>query len=206
MFGCSRLLKLSENQKTDHNHPPSDQDVKSKLFMAHINEKVSNCLYLVPALYNSEIIQFHIREWNDNTRAIIEKIPMYTSCKSSLYCNHHNNIPQQPRNRNDIDLQGECTAGVDFLLSTNGDNNKILLFDTSDNINYVSQPGRHNKWGPDLQFYASSVPFKLIYTIHALIDREMYPHLCISARQIPDQIQKPVLYSETNSQRQQNTL
>ena len=93
---------LVTNFPKEHNHPPSNSDIKSKLFMAHIQERARNSLEPLPTLYDSEIIQFHTREWSDETQEVVEKIPTFTGCKSSLYRSRNKVLPQQPRLRREI--------------------------------------------------------------------------------------------------------
>ena len=106
----------------DHNHPPSDADVKSKLFMAHIKEKVRNCLNPIPTLYEDEIVQLRTREWDDDTQKVVEKITTFIGCKSSLYRDRNKDVPQQPKNRQGIDLQNEWRE------TTAGTSNQHLFF------------------------------------------------------------------------------
>ncbi|VDH96256.1 Hypothetical predicted protein [Mytilus galloprovincialis] len=100
----------------------------------------------------------------------------WKSCKSSLYRQRNTELPRQPATRQDIDLQGEWreTSGQNFVLSEDGDINKILVFGTSDNLRHLSQA---NTIFADGTFYASPVLFKQLYTIHALIEEEMYPSI-----------------------------
>ncbi|XP_071150903.1 uncharacterized protein [Mytilus edulis] len=176
---CAGTVNTTDNLVTrfprDHNHPPSHADIKAKQFLSHLSEKARSCLDPLPTLYDSEIIQFQCREWDEDIRQIVEKIPTFTACKSSLYRQRNTELPRQPATRQDIDLQGEwreTSTGQNFVLSEDGDINKILVFGTSDNLRHLSQA---NTIFADGTFYASPVLFKQLYTIHALIEEEMYP-------------------------------
>ena len=109
---CPGTVNTSDNMVTsfpkDHNHPPSPSDIKAKLFLSHIKERARNCLDPLPTLYDSEIIQFRTREWDDDTRQIVEKIPTFVACKNSLYRQRNTELPQQPATRHDIVLPAEC--------------------------------------------------------------------------------------------------
>ncbi|CAC5403592.1 unnamed protein product [Mytilus coruscus] len=82
---CPGTVNTTDNLVTrfprDHNHPPSHADIKAKLFLSHLSEKARSCLDPLPTLYDSEIIQFRCREWDEDTRQIVEKIPTFTACK-----------------------------------------------------------------------------------------------------------------------------
>ncbi|CAC5356273.1 unnamed protein product [Mytilus coruscus] len=176
---CPGTVNTTDNLVTrfprDHNHPPSHADIKAKLFLSHLSEKARSCLDSLPTLYDSEIIQFRCREWDEDTRQIVEKIPTFTACKSSLYRQRNTELPRQPATRQNIDLQAEwreTSTGQNFVLSEDGDINKILVFGTSDNLRHLSQA---NTIFADGTFYASPLLFKQLYIIHALIEEEMYP-------------------------------
>ncbi|VDI75107.1 Hypothetical predicted protein [Mytilus galloprovincialis] len=91
----------------DQNHPPSHAYIKAKLSMSHLPEKAHFCLDPLPTLCDSEILQFRCREWDENTRQIVEKIPTFTVCKSSLYRQRNTELHRQPATRQNIDLQTE---------------------------------------------------------------------------------------------------
>ncbi|CAC5397301.1 unnamed protein product [Mytilus coruscus] len=138
---CPGTVNTTDNLVTgfprDHNHPPSHADIKAMLFLSHLSEKARSCLDPLPTLYDSEIIQFRCREWDENTRQIVENIPTFTACKSSLYRQRNTELSRQPATRQNIDLQAEwreTSTGQNFVLSEDGDINKILVFGTSDNL------------------------------------------------------------------------
>ncbi|CAC5403052.1 unnamed protein product [Mytilus coruscus] len=137
---CPGTVNTTDNLVTifprDHNHPPSHADIKAKLVLSHLSEKARSCLDPLPTLYDSEIIQFRCREWDEDTRQIVEKIPTFTACKSSLYRQRNTELPRQPATRQNIDLQAEwreTSTGQNFVLSEDGDINKILVFGLEDN-------------------------------------------------------------------------
>ncbi|CAG2221852.1 unnamed protein product [Mytilus edulis] len=91
----------------DQNHPPSHAYIKAKLFMSHLPEKAHSCLDPLPTLYDSEILQFRCREWDEDPKQIVEKIPTSTACKSSLYRQRNTELHRQTATRQNIDVQTE---------------------------------------------------------------------------------------------------
>ena len=143
--------------------------------MAHIKERERTSLDPLPTLYDNENIQFRSMEWDDDTQQIVEKIPTFVSCKSSLYRKRNTELPPQPATGQAIDLQGEwreTTTGNNFLLSENGDQNKFMVFGTANNLRHISNS---DTIFADGTFYANPILFKQLYTIHAFIEGEMYP-------------------------------
>ena len=87
--------------------------------------------------------------------SIVEKIPTFPACKFSFYRQCNSKLQQQPATLQNINLQGEWT-------------------ETFVNLRHLSQADTiFAVW----TFYASAVLFNQLYTIHALIDGEMYPYI-----------------------------
>jgi hypothetical protein len=49
----------------DHNHPPARADIDAKKFLVTVGERACKTLDPLPNLYDSEIIKFRNREWDD---------------------------------------------------------------------------------------------------------------------------------------------
>ena len=176
---CPGTANTKDNVVTrfpvDHNHPPSRADIDAKKFLGTMREKARKTLDPLPDLYDNELVQLRNREWDNHTQEVVEKIPTFVGTKSSLYRERLRELPPLPATRNAINLQDkwrETTTGDQFLLADDGDNNKILVFGTADNLRHLSNA---NTIFGDGTFYASPVLFKQLYTLHALIDNDMYP-------------------------------
>lgn len=90
---------------------PSPSEINAKHFMAHIKEKARTWLDPLPTLYDNEINQFRSRKWNDDTRQIVEKIPIFalensTKWDSSIMPPMENG---RPANSNTITLTQDWT-------------------------------------------------------------------------------------------------
>lgn len=90
---------------------PSPSEINAKHFMAHIKENARTWLDPLPTLYDNEINQFRSRKWNDDTRQIVEKIPIFaiensTKWDSSIMPPMENG---RPANSNTITLTQDWT-------------------------------------------------------------------------------------------------
>jgi hypothetical protein len=54
----------------DHNHPPARADIDAKKFLVTVGESACKTLDPLPNLYDSEIIKFRNREWDDYTQSL----------------------------------------------------------------------------------------------------------------------------------------
>ncbi|KAJ8315465.1 hypothetical protein KUTeg_007615 [Tegillarca granosa] len=99
---------------------------------------------------------------------MVEQLPTFHSCKTSLYHQRSKHLPQLPVLRNELVIQDECsetTAGEQLLICDDGHDDKIFIFGTVDNL-------RHLAAAPtvyaDGTFYTCPRVFtQLTYTIHA---------------------------------------
>ncbi|VDI24233.1 Hypothetical predicted protein [Mytilus galloprovincialis] len=108
----------------DQNHPPSHADIKAKLFMLHLPEKARSCLDPLPTLYDNEILQFRYREWEEDTRQIVEKIPTSTAvnphCIVNAILNYLGSPP--PDKTSTYKQNGEKLQQVIMISTTQGGN------------------------------------------------------------------------------------
>jgi len=100
---CPGTVNTKDNLVTrlhkNHNHPHAPSEINAEKFMAHIKERERTSLDPLPTLYDNENIQFRSMEWDDDTQQIVEKIPTFVSCKSSLYRKRNTELPPQPATR-----------------------------------------------------------------------------------------------------------
>lgn len=81
--------------------------------------------------------------------------------------------PTLPKVRQDVTLDGkwtETTAGDKFLLADDGEENRIIVFATLENLMELS---RADIWYVDGTFYSSPSYFYQMYTIHGMVDGYM---------------------------------
>lgn len=83
--------------------------------------------------------------------------------------------PPLPASRRDLDIPDAfqmTEADQQFLLINDGHDDKILAFATDDNLRYLCEA---DVIYGDGTFYASPRLFHQIYTIHAIVDGQMFP-------------------------------
>ncbi|CAG2228015.1 unnamed protein product [Mytilus edulis] len=89
-------------------------------------------------------------------------------------------IPHLPTSLLNIDLQDEwtqTTAAERFLLINDGTFDKILVFATDSNLQHLANNDNNTIYA-DGTFYTCPSIFEQLYTLHALIDGEMFPLFC----------------------------
>ncbi|KAJ8320904.1 hypothetical protein KUTeg_002491 [Tegillarca granosa] len=67
----------------------------------------------------------------------VAMIPTFDGCRGGLYYQRRKPLPALPMTRHDINIPEEfrcTTANEEFLLADDGDNEKILLVSTHDNL------------------------------------------------------------------------
>lgn len=109
------------------------------------------------------------------TIADVSQVPTFNSLRSALYRFRSHERPALPRQRSDIDLPDiytKTTAGDNFLLASEGEHDKILVFTTDENIRHLS---RAKVLYCDGTFDKCPAIFGQLYTIHAFIENKMFP-------------------------------
>ncbi|XP_063435973.1 uncharacterized protein LOC134716888 [Mytilus trossulus] len=108
---------------------------------------------------------------------MVEQLPTFPSLKSSLNRQRKDLIQHLPTSLLNIDLQNEWTetkAAERFLLINNGTYDKIVVFAPDNNIQHLAN-NNNNTIYADGTFYTCPPIFEQLYTLHALIDGEMFP-------------------------------
>ncbi|XP_060082120.1 uncharacterized protein LOC132561410 [Ylistrum balloti] len=144
--------------------------------MNSIKKRCREELKAVPAIYDEEIAHLQTLDWTDDKRQMVEQIPTYPSCKTSLYHSRAKLLPKLPTSVADITLENEWTltnTGDQFVLfDDNRDNTRILAFATTSNLEILSTA---TTLYCDGTFYTCPRFFSQLYTNHAMIDNQMYP-------------------------------
>ncbi|CAG2196462.1 unnamed protein product [Mytilus edulis] len=160
-----------------HNHPPNPAKLEVTKVLQHIKKRCRAETTPVPAIYKQEIAKLRTPEWNDDTQRMVEQLPTFPSLKSSLYRQREDLIPHLPTSLLNIDLQDEwtqTTAAERFLLINDGTFDKILVFATDSNLQHLANNDNNTIYA-DGTFYTCPSIFEQLYTLHALIDGEMFP-------------------------------
>jgi hypothetical protein len=94
----------------------------------------------------------------------------------SLYRSRNKETPKLPITRTDIQLEGKWTqtlAHEQFLLV---DADKILMFTTARNLTNLVSADIIYGGGT---FYTSPTQFTQFYTLHAMVEDVLYPHVFV---------------------------
>ena len=108
---------------------------------------------------------------------MVEQLPTFPSLKSSLYRQREYLIPRLPTSLLDIDLQDEwtqTTADDRFLLINDGTYDIILVFTTDNNLQLLANNDNNTIYA-DGTFDTCPPLFTQLYTLHALVDGEIFP-------------------------------
>ncbi|XP_060078201.1 uncharacterized protein LOC132557697 [Ylistrum balloti] len=158
-----------------HNHPGDHASIVAKEIMNCITDRCQKEIRPIPTIYSEELCKLRDNEWDEETRTVVEKIPTFNSKKSQLYRARRKLTPKLPTTTQDIDLEGrwtETNTGERFLHIDDGDQNRILVFATSEDLAELATADRIYCDGT---FYTCPNIFHQIYTIHIEIDGSMYP-------------------------------
>ncbi|XP_071109021.1 uncharacterized protein [Haliotis cracherodii] len=102
-------------------------------------------------------------------------LPSYPSMSSALYRHRRKNIPALPQTRAEVQLEGDWTETTDsrpFLLFTDGDANKIVVFSTHDQLQALQSADTVYMDGT---FTSCLDLWNQVYMIHARSGSCMYP-------------------------------
>ena len=70
-----------------------------------------------------------------NSADVMAQLPSLESFRFSLYRARHENTPSLPSHRRDVSL---TQSGEDFLIVDDGDDDKILIFATEENLRHMA--------------------------------------------------------------------
>ena len=68
-----------------HNHQANQSKIEVIKIMQTMKQRAKNEVTPIQAIYEEELVKLRTPEWNDDdTRQIVEQLPTYYSCKTSL--------------------------------------------------------------------------------------------------------------------------
>ena len=86
--------------------------------------------------------QLQVLSQGENSADVLAQLPSLESIRSCLYRSRHEHTPTLPIHRRDVSLSGRYTktcSGEDFLLVDDGNDNKIMIFATEENLQLMSE-------------------------------------------------------------------
>ncbi|CAG2184746.1 unnamed protein product [Mytilus edulis] len=165
-----------------HNHQANQSKIEVIKIMQTMKQRAKNEVTPIQAIYEEELVKLRTPEWNDDTKQIVEQLPTYYSCKTSLYHQRALDRPVLPKTTIDIDLQDEwclTTTRQQFLLPSDNIYPPMLIFSTTNNLTHLAAA---NTIFCDGTFYSCPTLFHQLYTVHAMIDGSMFPLVFVSPR------------------------
>ncbi|KAJ8298322.1 hypothetical protein KUTeg_024853 [Tegillarca granosa] len=126
------------SKKSLLSQPP---EAEAAVFLGNIEKRCRDEVEPLPSIYEEEISRLRGDTWNDDMRETVSKIPTFDGCRGGLYYQRSKSLPVLPQTRDEIDLPEDfkiTTANEEFLLADDGDNDRILLFSTNDNLTHLA--------------------------------------------------------------------
>ncbi|XP_060086051.1 uncharacterized protein LOC132565428 [Ylistrum balloti] len=162
--------------RQEHNHPADHAEVVAQQIRNSITKRCLEEVRPIPAIYEEELRKLRDEEWDEDCKAVVQRLPTFNTAKSSLYRARRKETPVLPKTLSDIRLEGKWTETSTrdrFLLFDDGDQqNRIIAFATTENLRYLSTA---DTFYCDGTFYTWPSLFHQIYSIHVVIDGRMTP-------------------------------
>ena len=159
-----------------HNHPNHQTKLKVDSVLKSIKKR--RCreeTTPIPTIYDQEVSKLRNPEWNEDALKVVEQLPTFESSRGSFYNERAKIIPILPATRSDIILEGQwtlTTANQRFLIADDGNDERILIFSTQQNLTHFT--AADIIYG-DGTFYTCPDVFTQLYTFHTYVDGTMYP-------------------------------
>ena len=151
---------------TAHIHPPVENADHTRL-LCRLRQRVQTDISTVQQIYNDEL--------NQVDQVTAATMPSFASVQASLYRHRAKAIPPVPTTRAAVDLQEPWTKtqdGRDFLCVNDGDDDKILVFASTEMLDIMSEA---STLFMDGTFFVCPSLWLQVYIVHCLVDNKMYP-------------------------------
>ena len=158
-----------------HIHEPDNFHIETDDVMQKMRKRCRKETTPIPTIYKEEVSALRNRDWNEQSVELVKRIKTFEGCKSQFYRERSKDRPVLPKRRQDIRLEGEWTetsAGEQFLLIDEGEENRMLVFATQTNLEHLCNA---RTIYADGTFYTCPGLFYQLYTWHCFIDGQMYP-------------------------------
>ena len=124
--------------RKEHDHPPNQAQTTTQLAIAGMSKRAREESSSINVIYDD---QLEVLSQEQNCADVLAQLPSLESIRSSLYRVRHENTPILPTHRRDVSLSPRFTktqSGEDFLLVNDGNDDKILIFATEENLRLMS--------------------------------------------------------------------
>ncbi|XP_046575249.1 uncharacterized protein LOC124283263 [Haliotis rubra] len=161
---CSTVGDFFRTQ-TEHNHAPDDGP--KQRFVSELRKRAREETTQMQTLYTEQLAV----EEEDN----LHVLPSFTSVRSSLYRHRRKTMPALPTTLREVDLEDswtETSNGRRFLLLSDGEQDKILVFSTTEQLQVLQTADTIYMDGT---FTACPELWDQVYIIHARCNSVSYP-------------------------------
>lgn len=173
---CKAQVKVTPaddfiGELNEHTHPPSQTQVEVKKIKAGIKRRALTSHDTCQQILGAEL--------QNVSQSAAVNLPQLNNIKRNIRAQRKDqNVPPNPLRREDIPVIPQrfqvTNAGDQFLFfdSGFGDVNRVIIFATLEGIRYL---GTNEHWFMDGTFKLCPEIFYQIYTIHALINNQVFP-------------------------------
>ncbi len=129
---------LSVVVRNEHDHPPNPAEITTQVAIAGMRKRARDESTSINVIYDD---QLEVISQEQNSADVLAQLPSLESIRSSLYRARHEDTPILPTLRRDVSLStrfSNTRSGEDFLLVDDGDDDKIMIFATEENLRLLS--------------------------------------------------------------------
>ncbi|CAC5414304.1 unnamed protein product [Mytilus coruscus] len=115
------LKRIPVDIRDQHKQPSDPVQLNVDQVLKRMKERCIAESNPVPTIYEDELVKLRNRDWDNDSERLVQRIPTFTTCKTSLYNQRSKTIPQLPSSRQEINLEGkwrETTTSYSLLMET----------------------------------------------------------------------------------------
>ena len=173
---CSGSVTTQEDivisARDTHNHPVDTAELEAHKITAALKCKARETIQPIPTLYLNEVHQVASRP---DMQEVAAKLPPFKSMRASLYRERRKRLPAMPQTRDQVHFEDEwaqTTNGKRFLLAEDGNEKRIVIFATDDNLKHLAEA---DTVFVDGTFHTCPELFYQIFTVHAFKNGQQFP-------------------------------
>ncbi|OWF53655.1 hypothetical protein KP79_PYT25464 [Mizuhopecten yessoensis] len=144
--------------------------------MSQITNHCVESISPIPSIFDEELNQLRDNDWDDTSKVVVQRLPIFYTVESSLYRACRKQTPPLPKTLTDITLDGrwtETSTSKPYLLFDDGkQNNRMIAFATSENL---AELATSDVFFSDGTFYTCPTMFHQIYSNHVQIEGIVTP-------------------------------
>ena len=125
--------------RKEHDHPPNPAETTTQEAIANMRKRARDESTPITSIYDDQLVEVSLEDHADDA---LSQLPSFESLRSTLYRSRHEAIPSLPTTRRDVTFPDRYTktlSGEDFLYVNDGDDDKIVIFTTDENIRLMSE-------------------------------------------------------------------